>query len=45
MFYEGYPDKSRHLISSKLTQDELIAYNNGITVPSSILNDERSVNT
>ncbi len=40
LFYEGYPDKSRHLISSKLTQDELIAYNNGITAPSSILNDE-----
>jgi diguanylate cyclase (GGDEF)-like protein len=40
LFYEGYPDKSRHLISNKLTQDELIAFNNGILVPSSVLNDE-----
>jgi hypothetical protein len=25
-FYEGFPNKSRHLSSSKLTQDELIAF-------------------
>ena len=40
LFNEDYADKARYYGSTALTEEELLAFNEGITVPSTVLNDD-----